>query len=187
MPRDMASLLSMPMTPAPPSEDVNASGQAQASGSLQQLMARGNAPAGAGGPPQLSYRETSAALYHMAEFQRRWKDLLGTEGIGKNSIKGPFIETVSGMMADSFITLPQAMSLLKSFPDDPLQQRQWVEQHYQNDKAAQIMLLRNHAASGQPSPSIDQVTQMVSQPKGGDHTGMMSGILDKFKGSTRKR
>lgn len=188
MPRDMASLLSMPMTPSPPSEDVNASGQAQAgSGSLQQLMARGNAPAGAGGAPggaPLTMDHAFAAIRHLTVFEHKWAQLGRTDGIGKRNIRPEMVEMAADLMGDGYVTLPQSMSLLKSFPDDPLQQRQWVEQHRKNDERALITVMQqiDQAAPFRPP---EMIAKAANTGKADNHAKLIGDIAGRLSGKPR--
>src|SRR5262245_20185647 len=130
MAQDMASLLSQPSQATPPAADPSQRDAQESQNSIQAMMQV--AQTGQTLPNEL----VGTALSHMAEFQRKWRRVLDTPDIGKVDIKGPFITAVSQLMGDQYITLPQALNMLKSFPEDPLGQRQWVSDHYAKDKQA---------------------------------------------------
>jgi hypothetical protein len=185
MPRDMASLLSMPMTPTPADADASTHGADQAGGGLQSLMQRpGGAPGGGGGAPGMGApapdnQTTVAAIRHLGEFQRRWKTILETPNIGKVDVKGQVIEAMADLLGESFISLPQSLTLLKSLPTDPLQQRQWIEKHYADDQKAAVMLLQHHAAAFPRDGSEPLPPRAPRDAK--NHVSMMSGLSDHYK------
>jgi hypothetical protein len=175
---NMASLLSQPSQATPP--DAGPEQRQEFPGSVSGLM---QASQQTGQP--LSNEMVGSALAHMAEFQRKWKQVLDTPDIGKADIKKPFIEAVSQLMGGQFITLPQALSLMKTFPEDPLGQRQWVEDHYSKDKQASMMLLAQHAQRSPLNPGDFQEAMNAKMADMTGHIGRMKQIADHFK--ARKR
>jgi hypothetical protein len=176
MPMDMASLLSQP---SPPTAEPAPSQSAQP-GSFQALI-RDNPGAameqGAQGQPAPNYHLTVAALRHLRTFAQEYADILKRDDIGKADVKQPFIEAMARLLGDKMMSLPQTLKLMGSFPDDPLQQRQWLEQHWQQDRAAMIWVLQHHAAAfpattaGAPPPMpralshIEQMNEIISHYK----------------------
>lgn len=153
MPINMESLLSRPMTPAPPDADSARSGADQVGmGSLQSLMQRGGGPQqGRMGPSPLADPETASALFeHLTTFQREWEGLLQVPGIGKKDVKGSIMEMMADMMGQGYVTLAAVMNQLKDLPTNPLGQKQWVEEHLRKAEQAAIGVLRQHAALSPP-------------------------------------
>jgi hypothetical protein len=179
MANNMASLLSQPSQATPPGAGPNQS-QGGDQQSLQSLIQP--SPQQPGEQPLPDAEHIKSALVHMTEFQRKWRQILETENVGKTDIKGPFIEAMAQLMGDQFITLPQALSLMKSFPEDPLQQRQFVEQHLQKDEQATMMLLQ-HVGS-QPYRLGD--TERAMQAKALPMTGHAERIIQ-FANHLKKR
>ncbi len=180
MANNMASLLSQPSQATPPDAgpEQSQAGPQQSPGSLQQLMQSGQQQPGEQPLPDAEH--IKSALVHMTEFQRKWRQILETENIGKTDIKGPFIEAVSQLMGDQFITLPQALSLMKSFPEDPLQQRQFVEQHLQKDEQATMMLLQQAASQPYRLGDAQRAMQTKELSMTG-HADRISKLTNHFK------
>ncbi len=187
MANNMASLLSQPSQATPPDAgpEQSQAGPQQSPGSLQQLM-QDNPGAqmqqGAQGQPAPNFDMTVAALKHMQMFERGWAKLLEIEDIGKADIKGPFIEMMADLMGDQIISLPQTLQLMKKFPEDPLGQRQFVQEHYARDKQAQMMLIAQHT-NAFPNPNG---IRPASQEGGGNHIAMMQQMLHHYKQHGRK-
>ena len=160
MPQNMSSLMSQPSQATPPEADPQAGQQQQQQGpqSLQNLMQENPGAAmeqGANGRPAPNFQMTVAALKHMRMFADEWEKLLKTDDIGKVDIKGQFIEGMARLMGERIVTLPQTLQMMKSFPDNPLQQRQWVEEHYARDRQAKAMIMQQHAQAF-PIPDLSQ-------------------------------
>lgn len=185
---DMASLLSKPNAQPVPAADMD-NGQQQAF-SLASLM--GMKPNQQGqqqpGAPQPSYEQTVAAIRHMGAFQRGWQQILETPNIGKADVRGPFVEMMADLMGEGFITLPQSMTLMKTFPSDPLQQRKWVEEHLQRDEQASVMILQHYAAAaqGDPMQQAQMAMQQTRRPMTG-HSKMIGDLTEHYKSRQRKK
>lgn len=182
MPQNMASLLSQPSQATPPEADPQQARQGQQQQgpqSLQNLM-QDNPGAGmaigANGRPAPNFQMTVAALKHMRMFAQEWEKLLKNDDIGKVDIKGQFIEGMARLMGDRIVTLPQTLQMMKSFPENPLAQRQWVQEHYARDRAAKAMIMQQHAQAF-PIPDLSQ----AGLNGGYDHAGMMGDLVQHYK------
>lgn len=187
MPRDMASLMSQPSQATPPSADMakQQGPDSTQAGSLQQLMQDNPGASmeqGAQGQPSPNYHMTVAALKHMRMFAQGWEGLLKLDEIGKADIKGPFIEMMAKQMGEGLVSLPQTLQMMKAFPEDPLQQRQFVEQHYAKDRQAIVML------SAQFAQAFPGMSRPPPKPREGmDHIGMMTNLAKHYKQFARKK
>lgn len=182
MPRDMASLMSQPMAASPPGEDAE-----QQQRGLQGLMQQGGQGA-QGGPPQPNYQQTTAALRHLWEFQKHWQQVMKTPNFGKADLKGPMIDMLADLMGDGYVTLPQTLQMLQDFPTNPLQQRQFVEQHFAQDKKAEDALLQHYrAAAGPPQPGDMQKALAAKGGIGPTHAVTMSELAAHYKARSGRR
>ncbi len=187
MANNMASLLSQPSQATPPDAAPGQSQQLQGqqSASLQNLMQDNpgaGMAAGADGQPAPNMQMTLAGLRHMRMFAHEWEDLLKTDDIGKADIKGPFVKTMATLMGEQLVTLPQTLQMMKTFPEDPLGQRQWVQEHYARDRQAQVMLMAQHSKA---FPGYD-----LNEPglqKGTNHIGMMTDLVKHYKQFGKKK
>ena len=180
MPQNMSSLMSQPSQATPPEADPQQSGQQQQGPqSLQNLMQENPGAAmepGADGRPAPNFQMTIAALKHMRMFANEWEKLLKIDDIGKVDIKGEFIKGMATLMGERIVTLPQTLQMMKGFPDNPLQQRQWVQEHYARDRAAKAMIMQQHARAF-PIPDHSQ----PGLKNGYDHAGMMTDLVQHYK------
>jgi hypothetical protein len=187
MPANLNALLSRPSTPSPPDDDPSASGRVQAAGGAIQSLMQGGQPQGQGQPglPAPNHEETVAALRHLWEFEREFKKVLATPDIGKADIKGQVLEMMADVMGEGLVTMPQVLNQLKSFPLEPLQQRQWVEQHLANVRQAGDAILAHHAAAF-PWPG-NEPTEANASRAVTDHTATISGLAGRYKAHATKK
>jgi hypothetical protein len=190
MPFDMASLLSKPMAPTPADGDAQGQGgsggpspgpQGGAAPGLAGLM--GGASGGGAGPPAPTYQQTVSAVRHMARLERDFRGILAEPNIGKTDVKGPFIDVMADLMGEGFSTLPQVLDMMKQFPTNPLEQRQWLEQQVSNNERAQVALLQQHAAAfpeANPAESMAAL-QAARGPLGRDHADTLAALSGHYK------
>lgn len=186
MPANIGALMSRPSTPSPPDDDPSLSGRDQAAGgAIQSLMQGGKPDVPQGGMPAPTHEQTVAALRHLAMFQKEFGKILSLPDVGKVDIKGPVLEMMADVMGDGLVTLPQVMNQLKNFPMEPLQQRQWVEQHLANAQQAAQAILQQHAMSKGPLGPWE----IENAARGGssDHIAMMSGLVNQYKAHRSKK
>jgi hypothetical protein len=193
---DINALVHQPAGNDMPAQGSSGAGSA---GPLQTLMGGGGgaAPGGAPGipmqkPPAPSYEQTVAALKHIHTYDQKWRDLLADPGVGSKDQRKPFNLAMADLMGDGFCTLPQTLTLLKSFPDDPLEQRKWLEKHVQQDEQAMGMILQQYAQSAGPPAHWDIMKNKIPSEGGGglanDHLKTIDGLMGHYKErSPRKR
>jgi hypothetical protein len=147
----------------------------------------GTAPGGAG-PPAPDYQQTVTAVRHMARLERDFRGILAEPNIGKTDVKGPFIEAMADLMGEGFNTLPQVLDMLKQFPTNPLEQRQWLEQQVNRNEQAQALLLQQHAAAfPEANPAeANAALQSAGEPLGREHSDTLSALGDHYKARSPK-
>lgn len=176
MPPNINSLVAEPGSPSPP--DVQGA-TGQDSASLQGLMGQGQ-PQGGGTMQPPSHHEAVALLNHLSAFRRRWKEILDDPETGSKSINGMVYDMMADMMSDGYATLPEVMGLLKTIPDNPLEQRQWVQQHIQNDDQAMMAVLQHHA-QGSPPPGPWQQEMAAAGQAPGDRASLVNAAHARYK------
>ena len=180
---DLSSLIAQPQAPQAPQMQ-----QGQAPPSLPSLMGQqGGAPGGVPmaapqKPPAPDYQQTASAVYHLSEFQRKYKKLLSDPEIGRKNMRPEMLEMMADVLGEGLATLPQIMSQVKDFPTEPLQQKQYLEKHYQQSKMAAIVILEHHAAAF-PAKGVEPVPPV--QVGGDDHHAVLGGMMGSHYGGRR--
>lgn len=158
-------------------------GDTQQPSGLQGLVGQGQ---GAASPMQApSHQETVALLQHMSAFRRRWAAMLKDPEIGTKDMRGDVQDMMADMMADDYASLPEVMGLLKTVPTNPLEQKQWIEKHIQNDDQAMRMVLEHHAAAAGPLGDV-QMELATLQSSGGDRAALVKAAHARYKAHPRK-
>ena len=183
MPGSLVAQQSSPSS-APPQEGEGGSS------AIQSLMGGGQQPQGGaqGGPgqppapPPADYKTTVAALKHIHAFDTRWRTMLSDKGVGTKSLRSDFYDNMADLMGAGYCSLAQTMTLLKTFPAEPLEQKQWLEQHVQQDEHAQQVLLLRYAEANPPQGGQEIESQL---PKGSkdldpDHLKIIGGLVDAY-------
>lgn len=166
---------------APPEQQGSASGGDMAS--LASLLQQGQGGPQPQGQPQqpISTQELTAAVRHLSEFSRRFQALLSEPDIGKKNMRPEVLEMMADIMGEGFVTLPQVMAQLKTLPDDPLGQRQWLQKHYDNNMQALQGLLAHYATT---APPVSAAEAMAGGPAK-DHQGVINGMIGRLTGKKR--
>lgn len=166
--------------PPPAPNSVQAPGQPQG-GALSgapmpaQAMAPG-APQGAAPIPTPTHGQTVAVLRHMDAIQTELKALLKDPAVGKSNVKSKITDGVANLVAKRIITPGAAVSQLASVPDQPFQQKQWLQTHLMQAVVAKIAVMSHHgkAFGGMPEQMIDK----TANPD--DHIADMQGAMGHY-------
>lgn len=174
------SLVTQPGNSQPP-DMQGSSGTDQASG-LQGLVQGGQGPA-MQGP---SHQETTALLQHLSFFRRRWQAMLDDPEVGEKNMRPEVYELMADTLADEYASLPEVMGLLKTLPTNPLEQKQWIEGHVQQDDKAMAAVLQMHAAN-QPPPGAWQDEMAQVGDMGDNRAALVSGAVTRFKAHAKRQ
>lgn len=160
---------------------VNEPGQANP---LQSAAPGGHAGAAPMQSPQaapaLSHHEAVAALRHFHAIQDELESLMKNAAFGKSDIKSSIIDGTTKLVAGRIITPAAAVLQLSTVPEKPMDQRKWVEQHYQQAMAAQAAIIDHHRAAGPGSGDWAVEGKQVSDPD--KHIETLNGVMGRYKG-----
>ena len=139
-----------------------------------------------GQAPAPSHEETAAVVHHLVRFDQLWTRLLRDPDIGVKSIRPRVYDVMTDAMGEGLVTLPQVMEQLKVFPQEPLMQKKWVEQHVQTGERALMVVLDHYAAA---NPVVrDWRTEEASMKKSGrSHSEILNGVVSGHYSRGKKR
>jgi len=157
----------------------------QSAGALaaQQMAPSSRAPAAGSSappaPPTPTHGQTVAALRHFDAIQTELAILLKDPAIGKSNLRSKIIDGVTKLVSDRIMTPGSAVAQLASVPDEPFQQRKWLEMHLLQSMVAKMKILSDHgkAFGGTPESQIDK----TSSPD--DHLADMQGVMGHYGGA----
>jgi hypothetical protein len=117
----------------------------------QNALAAGTPNTLASGPPPMpSHAQTVAFLRYFQAFGRELKSLLKNPDCGRADMRDAVIEKVTQSVADRFMSTPDAVAALTSFPDRPYDQKVWLEKHLEQNIVAEISVLEHHRRTNRP-------------------------------------
>lgn len=99
--------------------------------------------------------------------------------LGKSDIKPDIIDGTTKLVASRIISPGQAVQQLTSVPADPLMQRKWVQQHFEQTMVAMNGVL-DHYAAGQPNPQ--EAAAHLEKSSADDHLSHMSAVHSQYQG-----
>jgi hypothetical protein len=115
-------------------------------------------------------------------FSHAYASILRDPDVGKTDANPMFVEAMAKLLGDGMMSLPQTMNLMKSFPSDPLGQRQWLQQHYVQDRKAMVATLMQHAAAF-PATTASAPPPL---PRKLSHVEQMSDAINHYRPFVRK-
>src|SRR6202012_3240727 len=111
-------------------------------------------------PPPPDHQQTVAALRHFDAIKAELETLMKSDALGKSSVKSQIIDGATKLVSERLMPASEAVPLLASVPENPIDQRKWVQQHYQNAVMSERAVVAQHGTgyAGQgpmPTPSAD--------------------------------
>ncbi len=116
-------------------------------------------------PPQPAptRAQTVAAVHQFGQIKQSMAPILDDPNLGVKNIRPKLLDSFSKLLASKTLTLPEIMKAVQALPEDPTEQKKFVEKIYQDNDKAQMLVLGHHAmAPEQQGPDWSQDTH-------GDH------------------
>lgn len=163
--------------PQPPTPGLNALVGPQ---SGPQAGPQTGAPQQAAPPPVPSHQQTVAALRHFDAIEQELTALLRDPDCGKADLHSKAIDGTTKLVASGILSAAEAVTQLGQFPDDPFEQKQWLEQHLIQTVTAANIVLQNHAHGAQQAAASGQpMDETPYNPD--DHQSIISGFHGAYK------
>ena len=151
------------VSPAPPNPDAGSNALQQGAPQQQQ-----QAP-----PSPPDHIQTVSAMRHFDAIRDELSILLKNPSLGKSSIKPAVIDGVTSLVSQRIISPAQAVIQLSQVPEDPIQQRKFLQQQMMQTVQAEHTIIAHHAtgfAGGGPEPT----------PSADNHMDTMAGLHTQY-------
>src|SRR5216684_5185164 len=183
-PSPIASLVQSPgavAAPGVPSPD-QAGAPPAAAGQGNPLAALIKQPQ-AGGPPTPDHAMTKAAMRHFGAMKVRLEKLLADPKTGKENMRPAIFDMAASLLGDGFMTMPKLMNEIKTLPQEPADQKQWLQKHLDAVSKAQVNVLDHHIAAF-PGSGDWKMDWANAPPSAGndDHPAVMDSVLKHYQG-----
>lgn len=173
MPNPLEAMAGPPPAPQPDAQQMMP-GEGNALAAPQAQPQPGQAPQQQ--MPAPSRAQTLSALRHFRAIEGELTPLLKDPELGKSTLKSKIIDGVTKLVSQRMMTPAQAVMQLATVPDKPLDQRKWVQDHYDQTMQARDYVLDHYRASPQQDSDGNGI------PDAEEHVGHMSSLLDHYKG-----
>ncbi|HEX5508915.1 MAG TPA: hypothetical protein VFX37_10470 [Pseudolabrys sp.] len=108
--------------------------------------------------PAPTHAQTVAAMHRFGSIKAALQPVLSDPNLGKSNIRPKLLDAASDLLGEKVLSLPEIMNAIKDLPDDPLQQKKFVEMMYGTATKAQIAVLNQHRNANLPQEDGDEWT-----------------------------
>lgn len=123
--------------------------------------------------PRPSMDEMLAALHYFSEVNKAIKPILDNDKLGKSNVRPMVFDAAASLIGNRVLKLPEVMTVMKTFPESPGEQKAWLMKLYKSNEMASHIVMDDYAQSGDP------INDMQGSKWSGDthldHMGTFSG------------
>lgn len=123
-------------------------------------------------PPPPTKAQTIAAVHHFGLIKQSMMPIMDDPNLGKSNVRPKIMDSFSKLLSTKVLSLPEIMKAVKNLPEDPIEQKKFVDKIYQDNDKAQKMVLEHHAMGGAQDDEW-------SQDKHGDY---MAALMNNYPG-----
>ena len=123
----------------------------------------------------ITKQQLIAGLHHLNAFKTEFSPLLQNPKLGKGNIRPTIFERAATLIGSGIFTVPEVINGTKDLPDDPIEQKKWLETKLVNASLAEQKLIHDYIAQG-PGPEAQGPEWSMDNHK--DH---MTGLLGNYK------
>ena len=126
--------------------------------------------------PAPTKAQTVAAVHRFSEIKAALKPVRDDPNLGTKNIRPKLLDAASELLASKVLSLPEIMNAIKGLPDDPMQQKKFVDQIYGTADQAQAMVLQHHRSAQVPDDPN------AAQWSPDNHADQMAGLMRQYNG-----
>jgi hypothetical protein len=135
--------------------------------------------------PAPTHEQTVAALHHTAEVTHQLMTLMKDPDLGKKDARSQIVDASLELVQKGLTTVPAIVEQIKTVPQDPQGQLNWVKGHLLANQLAQFAVLE-HYRQGNP-PTFDAAgdtarSQQLYSGKRKGHMDIMKGLVSHYRG-----
>lgn len=139
------------------------------------------APQMGGAPPSQpapTKAQTTAAVQRFSAIQSAMRSVMEDPAFGKSNVRPAILDAGSKLLGSKLMSLPEVMNALKDVPEDPIEQKQFVQGIFNKAQQSEASVLDHHGAA---------IVAGKLPPNGGDeydagqHDQHMSGLMGHYQ------
>lgn len=131
-------------------------------------------------PPAPTKAQTVAAVARFGAIQSAMRAVMSNPDYGKSNIRPALLDEGSKLLGTKLISLPELMNSIKDMSDDPIEQKSFISNIFNQAKMAESSVLDHHGAA---------IVAGKLPPDGGEgydsgnHTVHMNGLMRHYQRS----
>ena len=123
---------------------------------------------------RMSKAQLMAGLHHLEAFQKQFAPLLNSPDTGQKNIRPKIFDASAALIGEGIFTVPEVMNGIKDLPEEPLEQKKWLQQKLQGTMLAEKKLVHDFVAQG---PGQDAGPDWTPD----NHKDHMTGLMSNYK------
>lgn len=123
----------------------------------------------------ITKQQLIAGLHHLNAFKSEFSPLLRSPQLGKSNIRPKIFDAAATLIGAGIFSVPEVINGIKDLPDDPVDQKKWLEQKLIGASIAEQKFISDYIAQG---PGAEQEGPEWSMDNHKDH---MAGLLGNYK------
>lgn len=129
-------------------------------------------------PPTPTKAQTTAAVQRFSAIQNAMREVMEDPAFGKSNVRPELLNAASKLLGSKLLSLPEVMNSISGLPDDPIEQKSFVQNIFNSAKTAESNVLDHHGAA---------VASGMLPPNGGDdydagnHETHMNGLIGHYQ------
>jgi hypothetical protein len=131
-------------------------------------------------PPTPNKAQTTAAVARFGAIQSAMRSVMQDPAFGKSNVRPDVLDAASKLLGTRLLSLPEIMNSIKDLPDDPIEQKSFIQNIYNQAKTAEANVLDHHGAA---------IASGMLPPNGGDdydaanHDQHINGLMSHYQKS----
>lgn len=128
--------------------------------------------------PAPTHAQTVAVMHRLGQIKTALRPVMDDPHLGSKNIRPKLLDAASKLLAAKVVSLTDIMSEIKGLPEDPIEQKKFVEGLYNNATQGQTAILEQHRHADLPEGSgpdewtpethDDHIASLMQQYGGGN-------------------
>jgi hypothetical protein len=97
--------------------------------------------------PAPTAAQTTAAVHRFGAIQSAMRSVMEDKVFGTGNIRPKLLDAASKLLGTKILSLPEVMNSIKDIPDDPIQQKAFVQNLFNSAKQAEANVLDHYGAA----------------------------------------
>jgi hypothetical protein len=131
-------------------------------------------------PPAPTKAQTTAAVQRFSAIQAAMRSVMEDKDFGRANVRPAVMDAASKLLGSKLLSLPEIMNSIGDLPDDPIEQKAFVQNIFNQAKTAEASVLDHHGAA---------IAAGMLPPNGGPdydagaHEQQMNGLMSHYQRS----